>query len=295
MKGANQYNAAEIEAGFISVANISEMTRRCQLAAGLAPDGKCGPRTRAMLDGWSLIAKRSPDPWDGRLRPQRWRSRVHGLIVHTTGRRIVQRALEQNRAPGLLAVEHYQRTTGTHYVIDYDGTIWQVASEHQRAYGIGIDEQRAAEKNARGWQAVAGSVVARTWTDTWGGTRTPLTLLPDHPNACAVQCELPPLPQERRSEALSSGLWYTSAQHEAVARLAIDVAQRNGFSNIPAWWRPNAGGRLLEHGDITPVTRMDAGGVYDLGGRRIPPRFRWAFVYTAIFEWQRAHNSSQAG
>ena len=280
----NAYNATQIADGAFEMAHVSEFTRRVQRQARLSIDGMCGPRTRAVLDGFSPIAKRSREPWDGRPRPLKWRGAVHGLVVHTTGRTIVNRAIKLGKDPGQFAIDYYQRTTGTHYVIDYDGTIWQVASEHERAYGVGTKEQENAENSREGWQKIAGPIVAQAWIDTWGNTRTPLGLIPDHPNACMVHCELPPLPAERRNEALASGLWYTAAQHEAVAHLAIDIAQRNGFAHVRAWWLPKAGERILEHGDITPVSRMDPNGVYDLGGRRLSPRFQWPFVYTAISE-----------
>lgn len=279
---ADSYNAREVAEGRILPAHLTALTRATQRVSGLDPDGYCGPQTRAVLDGWSPVATPSRKPWSGRPRPERWLGHVHGLVVHTTGSRIVKRAVKRGADPVRLAAAYYERSTGTTYVIDYDGTIWQVASEHERAWGVGTHAQIAAERDPRGWQAVVSPVMARLWTDVWGTERTPLSILPAHPNACMAHVEVVPLPRARRlSEAAAPGLWYTEAQHRAVATLAVDIARRNDFAHIANWWLPGQHSRLVEHADITPASRSDKHGSWDLGGRRLQPRFDWQRVFAA--------------
>lgn len=278
MSSAVTYNAAQLASGELTAHEVTALVRRYQRAVGLPPDGKCGPATQAVLDGWSPVATPSPKPWGMRLRPRRYRGAIEALIVHSSGwGKIPQRGYKRHGAPTLALVEYYQRSRGTHYVIGYDGAVTQVASELQRANGTGTKLQRVAEALPGGWERMAGRTLATLWQETWGHERTPLGLLPAHGNNCAVHVELPPLPPHRRSQ-----LWFTPEQHEAVARLAVDVAHRNGFAHEARWWLPRQRVRLLGHGDYTPVSRKDRRGEWDPGGRRSEPRFDWALVYAAI-------------
>ncbi|GAB4539884.1 MAG: hypothetical protein Tsb0020_53390 [Haliangiales bacterium] len=91
--------------------------------------------------------------------------------------------------------------------------------------------------------------------------------------------ELPPLPRTRRdAEAAAPGLWFTEAQHTAVAALAVDIATRNGFARDTGWPRT---GRLVGHEDLTPVSRHNRANGWDPGALRDKPRFSWALLYQA--------------
>jgi hypothetical protein len=78
---------------------------------------------------------------------------------------------------------------------------------------------------------------------------------------------------------LRPGLRFTKAQHDSVARLAVDVARRNHWPANEEWWRSP---RLLGHEDLTPITRKDSKGGWDPGYLRERPYFDWDYVYTEI-------------
>jgi hypothetical protein len=77
---------------------------------------------------------------------------------------------------------------------------------------------------------------------------------------------------------MRAGLRFTRAQHETIARLAWDIAQRHGWP-AGAWWRT---ARLVGHEDLTPLSRHDANGGWDPGGLRDAPYFDWQFVYDQL-------------
>ena len=78
---------------------------------------------------------------------------------------------------------------------------------------------------------------------------------------------------------MRAGLRFTMAQHETVARLAWDIAQRHGWPRNERW-RLNT--RLLGHEDITPLSRHDGNGGWDPGALREKPYFDWNFVYNYL-------------
>jgi hypothetical protein len=83
---------------------------------------------------------------------------------------------------------------------------------------------------------------------------------------------------------MTEGLRFTKAQHEAVARLACDVATRNGWPLTERWWRTP---RLLGHEDLSPISRHDSRGGWDPGALREKPFFDWEYVYRRIEEIYR--------
>ena len=78
---------------------------------------------------------------------------------------------------------------------------------------------------------------------------------------------------------MRAGLRFTRAQHETIARLAWDIAQRHEWPRTESWWRST---RLLGHEDITPLSRCDKNGGWDPGALREKPYFDWNFIYDYI-------------
>ncbi len=278
MSRADQYNRRVLTEGRLTPSQATILTRRFQAEVGLETDGMLGPETQAVLDGWSPIAARSGSPWSGRPRSQSWHGQMYGLVVHTTGSGILRRAARNGIDPVTQAVLWYENSKGTHYVIGYQGEIIQVASEHQLAYGVGMRDQRAAEDAPGGWESRLSADLVSRWRQRWTRLRIdrPSELFPGaEANTCYIHAEMPPLPEAQRGSGAADGLWYTAAQHEAVARLASDIARRNNFSGVPVWWRSS---RIVGHEDLAPINRPG----WDPGWLRAEPRFDWTIVYAEV-------------
>jgi len=115
------------------------------------------------------------------------------------------------------------------------------------------------------------SVILR-WHRRWRKD-SPQHLYPgSSPNEVYVGVELPPV-----VPALEDGLWYTEAQHAAVAELAEDLRIRH---NWPGFKNPSP--RLVGHEDLDAYGRWDTGGGWDPGYLRPTPRFRWDMVYAHL-------------
>jgi N-acetyl-anhydromuramyl-L-alanine amidase AmpD len=151
-----------------------------------------------------------------------------------------------------------------------------VCDEETIAWHIGLDSQRGdlERLNDDRWEAM----IKRPdlWHRSWSGVRgrdgklvvTPADIFrPLTPNAGYVGLELIPL--EPADRAL--GLWFSDAQHAAVAELAADVWARHGIAPSRL--------ALCGHEDLNPIDRWDAGGGWDPGARRERPRFDWGRVY----------------
>src|SRR3954471_19579138 len=65
---------------------------------------------------------------------------VFGVALHCTGSGVVTKALEHKADPLLFAVETYRKPDAyfAHYVVGFDGTIAQIADEHEKAQHIGF-------------------------------------------------------------------------------------------------------------------------------------------------------------
>ena len=87
------------------------------------------PRMQSQLANWQPAKRqraRSTKPW--------------GICFHTSGRGIIARAERQGVAPIVLALKWYRakEQSGVHYVIDHDGTIYQMLADDRRGAHIGI-------------------------------------------------------------------------------------------------------------------------------------------------------------
>ena len=268
--------------------------------AKLEADGEAG-------SGLSRVAVHRIKEWPAsRNRPSDWQGRVYGLVVHTTGGGLPEKALARDVSPVDFAVRFYQRTRGTHYVNGWagieGGELVQVADERVRANGVGVARQRASIGSPGGWEDDVPAVLVRLWRRRWPDHAHPLDLLPEGErsvNRCYVHVECPPCywgwgrfrsGASRSVRPMRPGLRFTRAQHDAVAALAVDVAERNGWPR-GEWWRSP---RLLGHEDLSPISRHDRRGGWDPGGLRESPYFDWEYVWSQI-ERRVAGGASAAG
>lgn len=197
-------------------------------------------------------------------------------------------------------MSHYLRTHGTHYVISYYGDIIQVANEDMQANGVGMSDQIKAvessallthfDKTSEPWmvESFHGNAVAQArWAGRWSSPeiQTPLDLYPTkYANSCYVHCEMPPCVfwyndmLQIEEEPHRPGLRFTTAQHYAFVKLAVDIADRNKFPE--GWWKGT--GRLVGHEDLSPLTRSNKKGSWDPGYLREDMWFDWIYVKEEI-------------
>lgn len=205
---------------------------------------------------------------------------VFGVAVHTTGSKLVSDALELGADPLAYAVEYYLNPLNyfAHYVVGFGGEIMQISDEHERASHIGQDEESRLGYISGTWEKTAGPGFVSLWKKRWPTYKTPAHLYPGtSPNNAYVGIEMLPLQKKVPLAPMKSGLQYTKAQHQAVARLTVDIAKRWGFP--PGWEKT---GRLATHEDITPLERMAKKEGWDPGVNRSQPWFSWSYLLDSV-------------
>ncbi|MDX1417240.1 MAG: hypothetical protein R3293_23740, partial [Candidatus Promineifilaceae bacterium] len=108
----------------------------------------------AANSGLSSLAVHSIKDWGVRNnRPEGWRRRVYGLVVHTTGSDAPRKAKREGISPTEWAVRHYKNTRGCHYVNGWGGEqagdLVQVANEDLQAWGVGVTNKKERAKDQR--------------------------------------------------------------------------------------------------------------------------------------------------
>ncbi len=193
--------------------------------------------------------------------------------MHTSGRGIVDRA-KRNDVPAIeLALLWYRakEQSGVHYVIDHDGTIYQMLPDNRRGAHVGISRKERRGYLSGRWIKETSIPVGFAWRRRWPGFVSPQHLYPTRsPNSCYVGVELLPLLAQHVG---SDGLWFSKAQHRAVGALARDMAERHGW---PEGWEESP--RLVGHEDIDAYARWDRRGGWDPGALRAGPRFSWQLM-----------------
>lgn len=193
---------------------------------------------------------------------------VFGLCVHTSGRGVLDLAKRKGLSPIEAALAYYQSAEfSAHYVIDYDGTVYQLTADDRRVSHIGLTPENRLLYLSGKWKDRVSQVGLAAWIDRWGKTMNPAGLYPSrYPNTDYVGAECIPKPDAS----------YTRHQHESVAHLGGDLMLRHGW---PSNWSSTS--RLVGHEDLSPLTRWDRSGGWDPGARRPSPRWRWATVRMA--------------
>lgn len=216
-----------------------------------------------------------------------------GLLLHTTGGGVVSKAHAHGTTPLAEAIRYYIESQndpsgkqgykwgGPGYVIDYDGSIHQVAPDNVETAHAGGPYR--AEYLSGDWEAhiarMHGSTeAAAQWRRRWPTFRNPYSLFPSHsPNIDYVGCEMVPIGDGFGGAPMAPGLRFTRAQHEAAIALGRDIALRHGW---PLGWA--ASSRLVGHEDVDPLERADKHGGWDPGYNRDVPYFDLGYVRTAL-------------
>lgn len=191
----------------------------------------------------------------------------YGLCVHTSGRGIVTRAKKKGVLPVDLALKWYRRKGSVHFLIDYDGTVYQMLDANRQGAHVGISKK---ERNAYlngAWANEVPTNALLLWLQKWPKKKSPQHLYPSKsPNQCYVGVELLPMQGSR------GGMWFTDEQCTAVKELYNQLAAMYGWPLNPRKL-PNT--RLLGHEDIDAFGRWQKSGGWDPGALRKFPRFSW--------------------
>jgi hypothetical protein len=221
------------------------------------------------------------------------RPAVLGLVVHTTGGGITNKAAREERPVLNLCAERYCVTRGCNYVGGYagheGGELVQVGSEFSKPKTAGIKDQLASI-DAGHFERDLSPTAPKVWRAAWPDFKDPGALVKSVTGKRAVNTfyvgiEQPPCvwfdtklnKTVTSAPPLRAGLRMTEAQHATVAALAVDLATRHKWPD--GWWKT---GRLLGHEDVSPMTRSTSTGCWDPGSRRPDPYWDWDYVIAAI-------------
>ena len=214
---------------------------------------------------------------------------VYGVAVHTTGSGVVDAAAKKGRDPLDYTVHVVYENPDNfcaHYVVGWDGTIWQVMDETLRAQHIGfMPNDRESFLDGSWVDEISNKEPQRPnvpalWSARWPSFKSPAHLFPGpSPNQVYVGIEMIPLTGAAGQPAplISNGVQrhYTEAQHSTVAKLIADIAAR---WNLPDEIWSATSGRLVGHEDVNPLERSVASGGWDPGALRAVPQFDWDYV-----------------
>lgn len=240
---------------------------------------------------YSPLARRvGPDPLEPKKHvrdPQRGVPRdPWGFLLHTTGGGVTARAKKIKRRPIEVALHVYISSQngsngyfwgGPAYVIDHDGTTYQIAPDNILTAHCGGKDR--PEYISGTWINKVAPAALAAWHAQWGRRyKHPYQLFPSkNPNNEFVGAEMIPVGDGFGGEPMAKGLRFTKAQHDAAIDLARDLAARHQW---PAGWQKTP--RLVGHEDVQLLERMDKGGGWDPGSLRARPYFDFSYVRHGI-------------
>lgn len=273
---------------------FADMVLQYQKALGLEEDGKLGPLTyEAMATQYGSLRKVSaaPEPeetWSpliARIQKTKRKLRkrkledVVGVVVHTTGRGIVGKAVKKKKDPFQYALDYYcgPKAYTSHYLMGWDGSVVGIVPEDERAYHAGVSTTRKnlykagldtwtrwlkplnAKKPPNKGDIVDrdGSMVLygrpfggyAQWKRRWAGvTDNPRDIMKD-PNGQSIGLDLLPAPKDKGGVHPGG---FTDDQQAALPLFLSDCRRRYGRKLI-----------LVGHSDVDPITRTNSNGSWD--------------------------------
>ena len=190
---------------------------------------------------------------------------VYGVAVHCTGSGLITKALAHGADCLEYAIAYYLRPASyfAHYVVGFDGTIAQIADEHERAMHIGLPAGDRQAYLLGTWKKKLPARYVAAWTARWPQYKSPSHLYPGKsPNAAYVGIELLPWQAGCPGDTARTG----AALHDRAARRdrgpgprrrhALDIPRRLGAHRPPR----------LPRGHLAPHPHQQ--------GRRLGPRRR---------------------
>lgn len=198
---------------------------------------------------------------------------------------MTDQAKREGRKPIDVAIETYIKSQngsngylwgGPAYVIDHDGTIYQIAPDEAVTAHAGGGNRGSYVDGS--WVSKVSPATLAQWRKQWPTMKHPYSTFPAlSPNDSYVGCEMIPIGDGFGGSPMAPGLRFTKAQHNAAIALGRDLGARHGW---PTGWARTS--RLLGHEDVDPIERSDSGGGWDPGALRALPYFNFAFVRQGI-------------
>jgi len=230
----------------------------------------------------SPLARQVPgvrDPKLGRSRARAW-----GLLLHTTGGGVTDKAKKLGKTPIAVAIETYINSQngangyfwgGPGYVLEHDGTLHQLAPDNiVTAHAGGPHRDQYLDGT---WLSKVSPSMATEWHRQWSVNRNPYSLFPSRsPNEDYIGVEMIPC-GDGFGIPMRPGLRFTQAQFDTVIALGSEMGKRHIW---PVGWQKTA--RLLGHEDVDPIERHDSKGGWDPGWLRASPYFDFDYVRSRI-------------
>lgn len=190
--------------------------------------------------------------------------KAYGVCVHTTGRGIYK----HSDPVGWLVNDWYGKKGSVHYLIGFQGEIYQFLDDDRAAAHVGIAKEERAKYISGSWEKDFSPAAVAAWRQRWPGFESPQHLYPTKsPNTAYIGIEIAPL--EQRND---KGLLFTESQLASVASLVADINERNGLG------LKLTDGTLVGHEDIDAYGRWHKnpkGPGWDPGALRSDPWFTW--------------------
>jgi len=227
-------------------------------------------------------------------------SPVYGVAIHQTGSSLVTAAYKHGADPLEYAIQFYLNPQNyfPHYVVGYDGTIAQICDENGKALHIGFQPaDRQACLDGSWTKKLPADLVVR-WKTTWPAHMSPAHLFPGpSPNNVYVGIETIPIVRGATTadvEPMGVGLIYTTAQHESIAELVVDIMKRWDLGAAFLSGLALARGRLVGHEDVNPIQRhtKNPPAGWDPGALREHPWFDFPWVRHRVTELLTASASA---
>lgn len=207
---------------------------------------------------------------------------IYGLTYHTTGSDPVLH--HGAKSPLQFTVDYYRSKHGPTYVIDWDGGLYATTPDESiRTTNVWIKPAEAQAFVDGSWTRQMSAKALEQWRRRWPNAQSPLDIRPKgvHQGESYIAVEMIPIRVGSKyyggQKAAYPGAYFTKAQHETAAALAIDVAKRYKF---PAGWERTS--RLVGHEDLNPLRRHTSTGMWDPGWSNTPPHFSLAYLQEQI-------------
>lgn len=225
---------------------------------------KIGPKEKADMDEFrSDLATLVGNHQDVRDRPN---PKAFGVMIHTTGRGLLDRARRERISPMEAAINVYTAPGAyfPHYVVHGNEAV-QIADERERASHAGVPASQRRLYLSGQWESMVPKKTLKRWRKRWPGFKSPSHLYPGRsPNACYIGIEMIP----KRDATFS---WPTV---KTAARLTEDIMARHGIDpgdDLDGTGYP----QLVGHEDVEPLERWNRFGGWDPGALRAKPLFIW--------------------
>lgn len=222
-------------------------------------------------EGWLGWLPRAPA-----YRPLRQEIDPFGVMIHTMGSGVIQRALKKGwpdnpkaPTPFELGLEYHRKKAASHFDVDTDGTAYQLLPIFRM--GAHANSPHRSLLLSDRWEAVVRrqgkDLPLELWKKRWEGYASPQYLFPGmSPNFDYVGIECRPLAEPR-----PDGLLFTPEQHTAAAQIAASVTV---LADLPwGWWLTP---RSLGHEDTNPIKRWIPEKGWDPGALARKPAWDWA-------------------